>query len=133
MTGLDAYAQTSFYSGNFDVNGILISTQPKIFQIPETSSGKATLSPIIYYDKLKSTKIGNRLWKEQQLFLSLKSAQLYVSSSVIKEKFEAYPCSAAYVKGKMRIIRIEVGSVLWREGVRPVSYTHLTLPTILLV
>ena len=118
LTNLNKYPQTSFYSGSFDINGILTSTKPKIFQFPNVSSGKVQLSPIIYYNKQKSSKIGNRLWKGKQLFLSLKNKKLYVSSSEIKESYENYSCSVSFIKGKMRIIRIQEGSVIWNEGVR---------------
>lgn len=118
LTGLEKYAQTTFYSGSFDVNGIFTSSQPKTFQFPEASSKKVTLSPIIDYNNEKSTKIGNSLWKNQELFLSLKDRRLYLGNSKIDEAYEGYPCTVMYSKGKMRIMRIQKGSELWNMGAR---------------
>jgi len=118
LTKIDDYPQISIYSGSFDVNGILTSSNPKIFQLSETSSKKVRLSPIIYYNNLKSSKIGNNLWNEKELFLSLKNDQLYLSSSTINEAYKGYPCSVIYHKGKMRVMRIQEGSAIWNEGVR---------------
>tara|TARA_R110002073_G_scaffold296322_1_gene462302 strand:- start:12860 stop:13936 length:1077 start_codon:yes stop_codon:yes gene_type:complete len=118
FTKIDDYPQISIYSGSFDVNGILTSSNPKIFQLPETSSKKVRLSPVIYYNNMKSSKIGNNLWDEKELFLSLKSDRLYLSSSTINETYQGYSCSVIYHKGKMRIMRIQEGSAIWNEGVR---------------
>lgn len=118
LTKIDDYPQISIYTGSFDVNGILTSSNPKIFQLPETSSKKVRLSPIIYYNNQKSSKIGNNLWKEKELFLSLKNDQLYLSSSTINEAYQGYSCSVIYHKGKMRVMRIQEGSDIWNEGVR---------------
>ncbi len=118
LTDLDKYKQITFYSGSFDVNGILTSSKPTVFQLPETTSKKVQLSPIIYYDNLKSTKIGNSLWKDQELFLSLKSKQLYLASSKINERYSSYSCSVMFIKGKMRVVRIQEGSNVWNLGVR---------------
>ena len=118
LTSVDEYPQTSFYSGSFGVNGILTSSKPKIFQFPEISSKEVLISPIIYYNNQKSSKIGNQLWKGKELFLSLKNKQLYLSSSKINETYEGYSCYVMYRKGKMRVIRIQVGSPIWNEGVR---------------
>lgn len=118
LTDIDKYPQTTFYSGSFDVNGILTSSKPKVFQLPEASSRKVLLSPVIDYDNLKSTKIGNSLWKGQELFLSLKRDQLYLASSKIKEDYKSYSCSVMFIKGKMRVLRIQEGSEVWNLGVR---------------
>ena len=118
LTNLSEYPQTTFYSGSFDVNGILTSSKPTVFQLPETTSRSVKISPVIYYNNHKSTKIGNSLWKGQELFLSLKNDQLYLASSEIKEVYERYACSVMYLKGKMRIVRIEEGSDVWNLGAR---------------
>ena len=118
LSNIDEIPQTSFYSGSFDVNGIFTTTKPVIFQLPKASSKKVTLSPIIFYDNLKSSKIGNSLWEGQELFLSLKRKQLYIASSHINEIHESYSCSVIYHKRKIRIMRIQMGSDLWNEGVR---------------
>ncbi|MFD2566823.1 aspartyl protease family protein [Pseudotenacibaculum haliotis] len=118
LTDLDKYKQITFYSGSFDVNGILTSSKPTVFQLPKKTSKKVQLSPIVYYDNLKSTKIGNSLWKDQELFLSLKNKRLYLASSEINESYSSYSCSVMFIKGKMRIVRIQEGSDVWNLGVR---------------
>lgn len=118
LTNLDEYPQVSFYSGSFDVNGILTASKPVVFKFPQSNSGKALLSPIIEYNNKKSTKIGNNLWKGKELFVSLKNKRLFVSESIVDQTFSRFPCSVLYRKGKMRITTIEVGSELWNMGVR---------------
>lgn len=118
LTNLDNYPKRTFYSGNFDVNGILTYSKPTIFKISEMKSNKVTLSPLIYYNNQKSTKIGNKLWKDKQLFISLKNKQLYVSDNKINQVHQSFSCTVMYYRGKMRIMRIEIGSNLWNKGVR---------------
>tara|TARA_R110001632_G_scaffold107700_6_gene217418 strand:+ start:1930 stop:3054 length:1125 start_codon:yes stop_codon:yes gene_type:complete len=118
LTNFDELPQTSFYSGSFDVNGILTASQPKIFQFQNVMSKNVAVSPLMYYNNQKSSKIGNKLWKEKELFLSLKKDQLYVSSSVINQTYRSFSCSVMYSKGTMRIMRIEVESDIWNLGVR---------------
>ena len=118
LTNLDELPQATFYSGSFDVNGILTASKPTVFQFQNVTSKSVNLSPLMYYNNQKSSKIGNRLWKEKTLFLSLKNDQLYVSSSKINESYSSFSCSVIYSKGKMRIMRIEVESDVWNMGVR---------------
>ena len=118
LSNINDYPQTSFYTGSFDINGTLTSSRPIVFQFPEASSNKVTLSPIIYYNNKKSTKIGNRLWKGKQLFLSLQKDQLYLSSAEIVQQYSSYSCSVMYLKGKMRIMSLEENSNLWNMGIR---------------
>ena len=118
LTNLDEYPQLSFYSGGFDVNGILTPEKPILFQFPESTSDDVLLSPIIEYNNKKSTKIGNKLWKGKELFLSLKNDQLFVSDAKIDQEYSGYSCAVMFRKGKMRISTIQVGSELWNMGVR---------------
>jgi hypothetical protein len=118
LTNVDDYDPVSFYSGSFDVNGILTPSQPKVFKFPEASSQEVILSPIMYYNNKKSTKIGNELWEGKQLFLSLKKEVLYVSSSTVDQSYTGYSCSISFSKGKMRILKLEVDSELWKLGIR---------------
>jgi hypothetical protein len=118
LTNLDEYPQLSFYSGGFDVNGILTPEKPIIFKFPQSRSDDVLLSPIIEYNNKKSTKIGNRLWKGKELFLSLKNKRLFVSSSSIDQDYSGYPCGVMFQKGKMRISTIQIGGELWNMGVR---------------
>ncbi len=118
LTGLKDLPQVDMYTGSFDFNGILTSSQPKIFQLSETTSKQVKLSPVVYYNNQKSSKIGNKLWKKQQLFLSLKQQELHVSSSRIIDEFQSFPCSVIFHKGKMRIMKIVKGSDIWNMGLR---------------
>ncbi|MDT7831280.1 aspartyl protease family protein [Flavobacteriaceae bacterium S356] len=118
LSNIKDYPQTSFYTGSFDINGTLTSSHPIVFKFPKASSDKVTLSPIIYYNNKKSTKIGNRLWDQKQLFLSLQNDQLYLSSAEVTQQYSSYSCSVMYRKGKMRIMAIEENSELWNMGVR---------------
>ena len=118
LTNIDDFPQVEVYSGNYDVNGLFTATKPKVFQFPESSSKNVKISPIIYYNNQKSSKIGNNLWEGLSLFLSLKKNQLYVSSSEIEEVYNSYPCYVSYHKGVMRIMSIVKGSAIWNLGVR---------------
>ena len=118
LTDIDKYPQATFYSGNFDVNGILTTSKPTVFQFPESTSNEVKITPLVYYNNQKSSKIGNRLWKGQALFLSLKRDLLYVTSPIIEQSYSGYPCTVTYQNGKMRVLRIEEGSSAWNAGVR---------------
>jgi hypothetical protein len=118
LTNIDEYDYVPFYSGSFDVNGILMPFKSKVFKFPEASSYEVILSPVISYDKKKSTKIGNTLWQGKRLFLSLKKEVLYVSSSTVDQAYSGYPCSVSFSNGKMRILEIEENSEPWKLGVR---------------
>lgn len=118
LTGLEKLPQIDMFSGSFDVNGIFTSTQPKVIQFPETTSNKVKISPIIYYNDLKSSKIGNKLWRDRSLFMSLKNNKLLVSSSTVKQSWSRYSCSVSFQKGKMRIMSIRKDSEIWKAGAR---------------
>lgn len=118
LSNIDEFPQTSFYSGGFDVNGILTKSKPIIFKFPESTSDKVSLSPIVKYNKAKSTKLGNKLWKGKNLFISLQRDKLYVSTSKIDDQYSGYPCIVVFFKGKMRITNIQVGSKSWKMGIR---------------
>jgi hypothetical protein len=118
LSNIKEFPQLSFYSGGFDVNGILTPEKPIIFKFPQSKSDDVLLSPIIEYNNKKSTKIGNKLWKGKELFLSLKNNRLFVSSSSIDQEYSGYSCAVMFQKGKMRISTIQVGSELWKMGLR---------------
>tara|TARA_Y100000034_G_scaffold111271_2_gene144169 strand:+ start:12130 stop:13245 length:1116 start_codon:yes stop_codon:yes gene_type:complete len=118
LMGLDKYEQLKVYSGTFDVNGIFTSTAPKVFQFPESTSGQAILQPIVFYNNLKSSKLGNRLWKDQSLFLSLKKQKLFVSEQNINSTYQAYSCTLGFKDGKMLVMKIVEGSDAWKSGLR---------------
>jgi len=118
LTNIDDYPQATMYSGNFDVNGIFTSSKPIVFQFPEAISEDVVLSPKVYYNNAKSTKIGNSLWRGKQLFLSLKNDKLYLSQAGIIETKKGYSFAVTFKEGKMIVIRLREGSDLWNEGVR---------------
>ena len=118
LSNINDFPQTSFYSGNFDVNGVLTKSKPIIFKFPESISDEVSLSPIVKYNKSKSTKLGNRLWRGKNLFISLKRKKLYVSTSKIDEQYSGYTCVVVFRKGKMRITNIQIGSEPWKMGIR---------------
>ena len=118
LTNIDEFPQIEVNSGNFDVNGVFTTTTPKVFQFPESTSKNVTLAPVIYYNNLKSTKIGNYLWADLSLFLSLQKDKLYVSSSGIRQDYDYHSCYVSYYNGAMRIMSIVKGSEVWNLGVR---------------
>ena len=118
LTNIDEFPQISSYSGSIDLSGTLTPSQEKTFKFPLAASKDVSLSPIVDYNSEKSTKIGNRLWKGKELFLSLKSNQLFVSESNIDQNSSRYPCAVMFRKNKVQITRIEVGSEPWKQGVR---------------
>ncbi|WP_299365235.1 aspartyl protease family protein [Winogradskyella sp.] len=118
LTTIDSFPHIEVHSGSFDVNGVFTTTTPRVFQFPESTSKDVTLSPVIYYNNLKSSKIGNYLWGELSLFLSLKKNKLYVSSSHIKQDYDYHSCYVSYYNGAIRIISIVKGSDVWNLGAR---------------
>lgn len=118
LTNADKYLNSEEYSGNYDVNGILTKRKSIILDFPKSTSNKVSITQKVYYNNLKSSKIGNKLWKDQTLFLSLKSKQLYVSSKELKQGHASYPASVVYKNGKMTILSITKDSSLWNLGIR---------------
>ncbi|MHB0753883.1 aspartyl protease family protein [Polaribacter sp. M15] len=115
---IDHYPNLSTQSASMDVNGLLTSSSAKIVKYAEGISHDVSISPIVVYNNQKSSKIGNRLWQNNQLFLSLKKDVLYSSKANINNTFKGYPCSVLFYKNKMRIIKVAEESVLWQNGVR---------------
>lgn len=118
LTNIDDFLQVEVHSGSFDVNGVFTKTQPKVFLFPESASNAVKLSPIIYYNDLNSSKIGNKLWGDLSLFLSLKANLLYVSTLRVNQIYETYTCYLSYYDNAMRITSIVKGSEIWNLGVR---------------
>lgn len=118
LTNLNELPQFTSYSGTFDVNGIFTDFKSTIFKFPQSISDEVYLSPIVVYDDVRSTKIGNKLWKGKELFLSLKKNKLYVSESLIDQVYSGYTASFMFYKGKMQISGIDVGSEAWNIGIR---------------
>ena len=115
---IDDFPNLETQTANIDVNGILTSSEAKTVDFPEGSSKQVSINPIINYNSQKSSKIGNKLWRENELFLSLKKDKLYSLKSKILDEFEAYSCAVLFYKNKMRIVKIQKESLLWKNGVR---------------
>ncbi|WP_439130598.1 retropepsin-like aspartic protease [Polaribacter sp.] len=115
---IDNYPNLSTQSASMDVNGILTSSLANIVKYTESVSGDVTISPIIVYNNQKSSKIANQLWRNNELFLSLKKDKLYSFKANINNKYKGYPCSVLFFKNKMRIVKVDEESDLWQNGVR---------------
>lgn len=118
LTNVDEFTKGEMYTGSFDVNGVLTTTKPKILAFPESTSDKVSIAPIIYYNNLKSSKLGNKLWKDQTLFLSLKNKKLLVSSPKINQSYTGYDCSVIYRNDKMVIMGLLKNGSAWNLGIR---------------
>lgn len=114
---LDEYPKIKFYNGFYDFNGTLTKTESSTIQLPEIQSGAVTMTPVVDYGK-QTTKIGNSLWKDKRLFLSLKNDKLYVSDTTIKDDSWSYDCAAVIKDGKMIVFLIKEGSDAWKLGIR---------------
>lgn len=117
LLSIDQYPKAVFYSGFYDVNGTLTKTYNTAVQLPEIQSGSVTLSPAVDYGN-QSTKIGNSLWKDKRLFLSLSNDKLYVSDAIIKSDSWNYDCAAVVKDKKMYVVQIREGSEAWDLGIR---------------
>lgn len=115
---INNYPNLSTQSVSIDVNGILTSSSAKIVKYAKGFSNEVAISPVIVYNNQKSSKIGNQLWRDNRLFLSLKKDKLYSFKANIRNKYEGYPGAVLFYKNKMRIIKVEEKSILWQNGVR---------------
>ena len=69
------------------------------------------------------------------------NAAKITAEKLLKQKFKVYTISPVSIKGGERVnsledlrkIKLDLVITLGGDGTTPVSYTHLTLPTILLV
>ena len=114
---IDEYPKTKFYSGFYDFNGTLTKTESITLELPEIKSGDVQITPVVDYGK-QTTKIGNSLWKDKRLFLSLKNDELYISDSVVKNDSWNYDCAAVIKDGKMVLLLIKEESEAWKLGLR---------------
>lgn len=118
LTNANDYLNSEIYSGNYDVNGILTQRKSILLNFPETTSNNVSITQKTYYNNLKSSKIGNKLWKDQVLFLSLKNKRLLVGTNEIQQDYTSYPTSVVYKGGKMMILSITKDSSVWNMGIR---------------
>ena len=118
LTGLEKIPQQELYTGSYDVNGIFSPSSPLILKFPKTKSKEVLIKPIVFYNNVKSSKIGNRVWENKSLFLDLKDENLFVSSQEINNSYESFPCSFAYKNGKIVVAKIHKNTKVWQLGLR---------------
>jgi len=117
LLNIDKLQNTTFYSGFYDVKGILTKTYNTRLQLPNLKSGLVVITADADYGN-QTSKIGNTLWKGKRLFMSLKNDELYVSDAQITSDPWSYDCAAVVQNGKMIVFKIKEGSEAWEQGVR---------------
>ncbi len=105
------------YSGFYDLNGTLTPTESFEMQLLDMTSNTLSLVPIVAFGG-KTTKIGNSLWGESKLFLSLANEKLLVSKTELIEDVKGYECGVVFSDGKMRVMGIYENSAAWDAGIR---------------
>jgi hypothetical protein len=117
ITDIDEIPNSSALTGSYDVNGNLTQRESVTIRIPKVTSGDVTMTPVYAYST-SSSKIGNTLWKDKMLFLSLSNERLLVSESELKEESLEYSCGVIFYKGKLQIGQIYKDGTTWKQGVR---------------
>lgn len=117
ITDIDEIPNSSALTGSYDVNGNLTQRESVTIRIPKVTSGDVTMTPVYDYST-SSSKIGNTLWKDKVLFLSLSNERLLVSESELKEESMEYSCGVIFHKGKLQIGQIYKDGAAWKQGVR---------------
>ncbi|MFD2562284.1 aspartyl protease family protein [Aquimarina rubra] len=105
------------YSGFFDFKGDLTKSKSTIMRFSPITSNDVTINGIFDLSK-KSNKIGNGLWKNNTLFLSLESKKLYVKQKNIDEYRKDYGCAFVFENNRMKVIKVVVDSEAWKKGLR---------------
>ena len=117
LKDLDKIPSSEALTGSFDVNGDLTQRESTIIKVPVVTSGKVTMSPVVEYNG-STSKIGNTLWKDKVLFLSLSNQRLLVSQENLDEGTMDYSCGVIFYKGSLRIGTIHKNGVAWGLGIR---------------
>ena len=117
ITDIDQIPHSYALTGSYDVNGNLTQRESVTIRIPKVTSGDVTMTPVYAYST-SSSKIGNTLWKDKVLFLSLSNERLMVSESELKEESVEYSCGVIFYKGKLQIGQIYKDGAAWKQGVR---------------
>ncbi|MFC4635769.1 aspartyl protease family protein [Dokdonia ponticola] len=117
LSNIEQLPKTTFYSGFFDVKGTLTKTNNIKLLLPDLTSGAVVITADADYGN-QSSKIGNTLWRNRRLFMSLKNDELYVSDARIISDPWSYDCAAVVQDGKMVVFKIKEGSDAWKQGIR---------------
>lgn len=117
ITDLDKIPSSDALTGSYDVNGNLTQRESTIIKIPIITSKRVTMSPVFEYNS-STSKIGNTLWKDKKLFLSLSNQRLLVSQETLEEQAIEYSCGVIFYKGNLQIGAIHKDGVAWKMGVR---------------
>ncbi|WP_394749066.1 aspartyl protease family protein [Spongiimicrobium salis] len=104
------------YSGSYDFNGKRKNSFLKVLKRPFTSE-KVTINGVFDYG-IQSSKIGNRLWKDNRLFLSENKKMFLVKNPVLDEFRSNYDCSFVFNDGAIIVGHVVVDSEAWEKGIR---------------
>lgn len=105
------------HSTFFDFNGIMNKTKSTVIKFSGISSGSFISKPILELG-VESSKIGNSLWKDTTLFLSVKNNVLYSSVTDVDEFQESYGSSFVFENSKIIVAKVIEGSLAWQQGLR---------------
>ncbi|MHA7057444.1 retropepsin-like aspartic protease [Aquimarina sp. M1] len=111
------HIQREAYSGFFDFKGDLTQLKSLIMRFPSVTTNDVTINGIFEVSK-KSSKIGNALWKNNILFLSLDRAILYTNLKEIEEYHMDYGCAFVYQQNKIKVVKVLGDSEAWKQGLR---------------
>lgn len=117
IPNIDEIPNSSVFTGFYDVNGDLTQHEVETIQIPKMTSGSVTMLPVFDYANT-SSKLGNQLWEDKILFVSLSTQQLLVSQAKLKETSLEYSCGLVFYKSKLQIGKIHKNGAAWSQGVR---------------
>jgi len=112
-----SHTKREAYNGFFDFTGTLNKSKSSIMRFPIVTTKDININGIFDFSK-KSSKIGNSLWKNNTLFLSLNSDMLYTSLKEIKELRKGYGCAFVYDNNKITVVKVVVDSQAWEQGLR---------------
>ncbi|MDH7446451.1 retropepsin-like aspartic protease [Aquimarina sp. 2201CG14-23] len=105
------------YSGFYDFNGKLSKEKSSVLEFSNIKTNKIELAGIFDFSK-KSNKIGNSLWGDSTLFLSLKNDKLYTNQLCIEESRKGYGCAFVFENNKITVVKVIVDSEAWKQGLR---------------
>ncbi|WP_299436335.1 aspartyl protease family protein [uncultured Aquimarina sp.] len=105
------------YTGFFDFRGTLNKSKSTIMRFPSVTAEDIDVDGIFEFSK-KSSKIGNTLWKDNTLFLSLEGDMLYTDHKEIKESRKDYGCAFVYDNNRITVVKVIVDSEAWEQGLR---------------
>ena len=117
ITDVDKIPSSDALTGSYDVNGNLTQRESTVIRVSAVTSGKVTMSPVFEYNG-STSKIGNTLWKDKKVFLSLSNKRLLVSQEILEEQAMEYSCGVIFYKGSLQVGSIHKNGAAWKMGVR---------------